>query len=290
MSGPVQTEKARESGDTSGGSTNTLNSGDLSQGFTSNTGTSTGATAGGSTSTLNPYGPASGLLGSYLNGLGAINPAAGDQSRNLQNVIGGFDAGQSNTINGLAPYARGDYLNLDSNPYTKQIIDQVSNSAQNNVHDLWSRAGRQFSPGEAGAIAKNTTEGLAPTLFNQFNTQQGNQLSSLGQISNMVNARAGTLPGIYNQMSQSPYSGFSNLSNLLLPIASQFGTQSNTNYGNTAANTADTSNTQSMATKYLQNLMQQYANSDSKSSGTTSQQSDPFQTALGGGIGLLGLL
>jgi hypothetical protein len=271
MSGGPETtsnevEKNKSTGRTT--STNTLNSTDSSTGYTN------------TSSTSNPYGPTQGLLGNYIGDLGSFSPFSGDFSTQFGNVAKGFDQGVSNTIGQLAPYANGDFLDLQSNPYTKQIIDQITDSTRNNTLGAWSNAGREFSPGMAAALGKGTAEGLAPTLFNQFNTQQGLQQGAIGQTGNLLNQWAGGLSGLYGQQADAPYNGFQNLSNLLLPIASQFGTQT------------ATSNTGSEAEKFLTNLMQgtSFGKGRSTGTGTSSTESDPFQTALGGGIGLLGLL
>jgi hypothetical protein len=279
----------------------------------------------GNTTTSSPYGPSQDLIARYLDQVGQYQPqtsmtgAEEDAYEGLQTasqfgipqlqelatgLLGGFGFGEGREgINSawqtqqdaLNPYARGDYLDIARNPYMSQITSQIQDSSRNNVGDAFARAGRSFSGAHAGAVADATTRGLAPTLFNQFNLQQGNQMNaanallqgSLNRSTGLDASRSGALgaagmaPGVIGQIGSQmaaphqialqremanraiPYEGLQSLQQLLLPIASQFGTREATGFSDGRSRTNGTS--------------------------TTQQQSDPFMTALGGGLGVLGL-
>ncbi len=73
----------------------------------------------------------------------------------------------------LTGIANGENLNIEANPYLRQLLDQSANSAKNSVAEMFAGAGRGFSPGHAGATATAISEAQLPTLANLFQYEQG---------------------------------------------------------------------------------------------------------------------
>lgn len=192
------------------------------------------------------------------------------------------------------PIAQGQYLD-QNNPYLQQLISQSSNAARNAVGAQFAGAGRPggayASPGQSAAVAKAVTEATAPLLFSQYNRERDAQQNAAGQIFNsglgyanaldqsqgnrvnaqlaapgLVNAAAGVGAApyeaqLYGQqyqrgLQQDARSALQDKARLILPIATGFGTSTGQSAGQAVQE----------------------------------QGTNPYQTALGSGLGLLGLL
>jgi hypothetical protein len=194
--------------------------------------------------------------------------------------LGGF-GGQLNSAyntasSALNPIANGSQIG-QSNPYTQSMLDTLANSVQNQVGDLWGRAGRSFSPGHAQALARGLGQAEAPVLFNQYNTDAQRQMEAISQLLgagygtssaldagalNKVNAQmqAPSALDALNKLGMLPASNLADLSNsLYVPIAGLGGTQ------NTTSKTKGTQ------------------------TGQTSTSGGGLQTGIGAALGLLGL-
>jgi hypothetical protein len=318
----------------SGGPTTTTTAAgrERSNGFTGTEGSATDSTSG--TSKVTPYGASMPALDNLIQSLNAFEPAGGlsDQENKayaglqsasqygipqLKSMLpglmngGGYGAGNagvnesfSDLKSAFNPILNGN-LDPSQNPATQQLISQITNQAKNTVGDQFALGGRSFSGAHAGATGKAITEGLAPTLFGQYNTNVANRMNAGNSLMNSAFGRNTALdasatgrlnsqmqaPGIIGQIGsqlqqpyqyqlqqamqnrQIPLDQMQAYENMILPIASQFGTQYSSQDGSkdfgTKTNTRSALNT--------------------NQSGTSSTASDPFQTALGGGLGLLGL-
>lgn len=184
------------------------------------------------------------------------------------------------------PYLSQDYLNPYNNPAFSTYMSTVSNDIQNRINAQFAGAGRDMSGMNQGAVARGIVEGTAPVFANQYNqnvatqtglmnnmfnagTQTGANLSALDQtaLGNRMqgaNTALGMLPMAQdmnaNRMLAAegmarnlPLSNIANIENLLLPIAGLGG------------------------------------QSEGTSTGTTTMRQNPIQTAVGAGIGALGL-
>jgi hypothetical protein len=181
----------------------------------------------------------------------------------------------------LNPIATGN-LDPSQNPQMQQMIQQITDRARNSVGSQFAGAGRSFSGAHAGATGKAITEGLAPTLFNQYNQNVQNAMGASGQLmqgaqgysqgldnaaGNQLNAQM-QAPGSLNNLNGPqmmmlqaeaarrgiPVQNLAQLSGLMVPIASlgREGTSNQTT--------------------------------------TQTQENDPWQTAIGGLVGGAGML
>jgi hypothetical protein len=225
-------------------------------------GSTSGTTSG--TSTTTPYGASAGLLNSLISKAGAIKPSTGTGFSAASGGVPALHDAWGTAKGALTPIAEGEFIGQD-NPYLQQLTSTISDLVRNQTGGQAAAAGRSFSPAHMGAVSKNMTDALATPLFNNYwnerNAQTGAISSLLGGAQGYSSGLdASNLSGISTAagMAGLPYAGLQSLSNLILPIAQGFGTS-----------------TQS-----------------GKTSGTQTQQtqSDPWQTGIGGGLGLLGLL
>jgi hypothetical protein len=312
--------------------TSTATGRERTNGFTGTEGGTTNSTTG--TSSLTPYSGTEGALRNLMNGLNGFQPDTGLNNREteafnglrtasqygipeLQRMLpgllggGGFGVGNDgvnssfNNVSGaLNPILNGN-LDPSQNPATQQLISQITNQARNTVGDQFARGGRSFSGAHAGATGRAITEGLAPTLFGQYNTNVANRMnagnllmnSAFGRNTALDSSATGRLnsimqaPGVIGQIGsqlglphqltlqqegmnrQIPLDQMRAYENMILPIASMFGTQ---NSDQDESRNFDTRTNTRTATNTNQN-------------GTSATHSDPMQTAIGGGLGLLGL-
>jgi hypothetical protein len=247
------------------------------------------STAQSSTSSMTPYAAAmpgiNSLLGQATQMLNGPNIGAQYAKQYLPGVMSGIDSGISGMTgafnqgsDALGRVASGEFLDGE-NPYQQQLMASLNNNARNTVGSAFSDAGRSFSGAHAGALGTALTNAQAPYLFNNYNQQIGNMMgagANLGSMgfgySNAMDAAQLAKLQAAGIGAQLPYTGLNAASNLLLPIAGQFGTTNST-----GTQTGSQSGTQSGTQSGWQ-------------TGKTSQQNDPMQTMLGGGLGLLGLL
>ena len=169
-----------------------------------------------------PYGPASPAINDILAQAQAQGPA------DFSQFMPGIEAMIGGTLQG------GD------NPFTQQLVSSITDASRNAVGGAFSAAGRSFSPSHAAALGKSVTNSLAPHLFSDYRTG------------------VAQLPGLVGLGAALPFAGLQGMSDLILPIASAFGSQQS---------------------KGKQSGMSQ----------TTVPGASPWQMAAGGGLGLLGL-
>lgn len=134
------------------------------------------------------------LLGStnWGNILGAgVNEA--DLGTTTANGINSGAAGATNSFtNGdnvnnpanayLTPYANGSQVGTQ-NPGFQGVVDQISRSLQPQIDGSYGAAGRYGSGANANAFAGALTNAVAPLAYQNYTTQQGNQLTAAGQLS-----------------------------------------------------------------------------------------------------------
>jgi hypothetical protein len=175
-------------------------------------------------------------------------------------------------------YLQEGYLDPMSNPYLQPAIEAARSSSYNDVADRFHKAGRSFSGAEGGAYGTAAVNAALPMLLGQYNTNVGAQQNAAqGLLGGAAGASAGLDAAQQGRLSaQMAAPGqINNLNtpeNMLLGIADRkrraaqdalnmrLAAVSSTPYGTTTTGT-----------------------------GFQQQQSDPFQTMLGGGLGLLGM-
>lgn len=159
-------------------------------GNTGLTGNETGAlnTLQTNAGTANRFAPQIGdYAGELLSGGGATNQA-GNVNQNYLDY-------RANT----QPLAS----NTDYNPYNtpglKDALSTMTGDITNGVNGQFAAAGRDLSGANSMALGRGLTQGLAPTLVNQFNTNRTAQQGAAGNLYNAGNTNAGLLAGLQQQ-------------------------------------------------------------------------------------------
>lgn len=142
------------------------------------------------------YTPAvAGVTNSLLNGGGANNQA-GNIQQNYQTYQGQMTPLASNT---------------DYNPYNtpgfKDAINTATSDITNNINGSFAAAGRSFSPDNSMALARGLTQGLAPTIANQYNQNVANQQGAANNLFNGGNTSSGLLSALQNQFNANQQQG-----------------------------------------------------------------------------------
>lgn len=262
---------------------------------------------GGSTTTqqqqqqsqTNPWAPAQPLLSSVLGGISSAYPSVATPNAtqtagatglvNAAQSAPNFSAPATSAVNSLlsggptnySPILTNAYSNLQSeltpyasgsmvgkNPALQGELGVMSNDITNQIGSQFAAAGRSFSPGEGQAIARGVTQGEAPVIAGQYNTDVANQLAAAQGLNTAAgntasgltgitqtqlgNEQAGlnatsAIPGILNQpanmllsagntLQSLPLTGLSQLESLINPIASLGGQSSGSTTGSTTQN------------------------------------------------------
>lgn len=159
--------------------------------------------------------PAAGMTGVENNALDALaanaasgNPYAGqigDLASRLLSGGGAMDQA-GNVSSGLADYNRrlggiadGDMLRADGNPLLRGYLDTIGNDVSNRVNGMFAAAGRDMSGANLGTLARGISEGTAPILANQYNTDVQNMMNAAGSLYGAGNTTAGLLSGLNQQ-------------------------------------------------------------------------------------------
>lgn len=203
-------------------------------------GTSKTSQTQSSTSQTLPYGVATpGLTGS-IEGLNGLLSSAGlnaNQSDALNQIIANANNGQSNNYAGLlnnsatsllngggaqandqsirnnlssyqgllTPYANGSMIGQNSG--LKPYLDTLSSDITNQVNGQFAAAGRDFSGANQGALGRGLTQGLAPVIASQYNTDVGNQLNAANALYGAGNTTYGLLNGTQAAANQNQLAG-----------------------------------------------------------------------------------
>lgn len=246
---------------------------------------------------------ASGLLGNTavtptenaaLGGISGNAAAAQQYAPNLQDFTnllfqgGGYGTGVPGIQQGfqtlqdtLNPIASMD-ANPTSNPQTAALLSQLETGVRNSVGDTFAAAGRSFSGQHAKALGSGITAAEAPVLFNQYNTNLANKMAAANSLASGANSTSGALDAAAG-----------NKINAMAKAPGSIDLQNTPEYQALAAEALKRGlpiqNLQQLQSLILP-IAQLGQTSDSKSTQTTTQTSDPLQTALGAGLGILGAL
>jgi hypothetical protein len=182
--------------------------------------------------------------------------------------------------NALSPIASG---NLDpmNNPQMQQMIQQITDQARNSVGSQFAGAGRSFSGAHAGATGKAITEGLAPTLFNQYNQNVQNAMGASGQLMQGAQGYSQGLDSAYGNQLGAQMQAPGSLNNLNAPQMMMLQAEAQRR-GIPVQNLADINS-------LVLPIAQTGREGTSNQTQTTSQENDPWQTAVGGLLGGAGL-
>lgn len=231
-----------------------------------------------------------------LGGAGAIPSFGADASSVATKLFGSDTSPQvgmlSDALNqyktNIGGTASGTELDPYSTPGFSDAINTATNDITNKVKSVYAGSGRD--PSGAGSFAKSLgrglTEGIAPTIAAQFNTNNANRFAA---AKNLYDASGGTAGAITGQQ-QVPLTNAVQGVGLLPQIASAYLAPGTAQM--TAANTA-----QSLP---YENLMKQIApllgiaglgnTSSGNASGTTTQNQSLMSNIMAGGTGALALM
>lgn len=259
-----------------------------------------------STSTSNPYAAAQPMLNNLISSVqgdstaptanqntaasNLVNAANGipDLSGAVTGVTKGALSGDPtgmlnsgyNTLNSNIGGIASGSVDPMSNPAMKGWLDTISSDASNATNGAFAAAGRDFSPANSQATARGIAQGEAPVLANQYNTNVGNKLAASNSL---YGASTGTAGAIANNQ-QTGLSDAGALPGLLTAPAT------------TQLNAA---NTQQQLPLSVQQQLEQLGiplgalggttTSSGSGTGTTTQQTDPTSTIIGGLLGAASL-
>jgi hypothetical protein len=209
-----------------------------------------------------------------------------DQQALISQLYGGGGLGEGmdyirdaygQASNAYQPYLSEGYLDPMSNPYLQPAIEAARSSAFNDVASRFHQAGRSFSGAEAGAFGKGATSAALPMLLGQYNQNVGAQQGAAQGLLGSAIGASGGLDASQQGRLQAQMAAPGQIGNLNIPENMQLGI-------------ADRQRQQALEAMQLRaTLLHGTPFTPGSSSTSTSQtQSDPFQTMLGGGLGLLG--
>lgn len=93
--------------------------------------------------------------------------------------------------------------NTDYNPYNtpgfRDAINTATSDITNGVNGTFAGAGRDFSGANSMALGRGITQGIAPTIANQYNSNVQNQQGAANNLFNGGNTNAGLLAGLQQQ-------------------------------------------------------------------------------------------
>jgi hypothetical protein len=175
------------------------------------------------------------------------------------------------------PYLQEGYLDPMSNPYLQPAIEAARSSAFSDVASRFHKAGRSFSGAEAGAFGKGATNAALPMLLGQYNQNVGAQQGAAqGLLGSAIGASGGLDAGQQGRL-QAMMTAPGQIGNLNIPENMQLGI-------------ADRQRQNALDAMQLRATLLHGTpfTPGSRSTSTSSTQSDPFQTMAGAGLGLLG--
>lgn len=128
-----------------------------------------------------------GVVSSLLGGGGAT-----DQAGNIEKA---YQTYQQQT-NPLAS-------NVNYDPYStpgfRDAINTATSDITSGVNGQFAAAGRDFSGANSMALGRGLTQGLAPTIAAQYNSNVANQQGAAGNLYNAGNTTGGLLSGLQQQ-------------------------------------------------------------------------------------------
>jgi hypothetical protein len=182
--------------------------------------------------------------------------------------------------NAYQPYLQEGYLDPMTNPYLQPAIEAARSSSFNDVADRFHKAGRSFSGAESGAYGTAATNAALPMLLGQYNQNVGAQQGAAqGLLSGATGASSG-LTQAQQAVLQAKMAAPGQIGNLNIPENMLLG----------IADRRQQSAQDALNMRIAALSGTPYSTTTTNSGTGSSQQfSDPFQTMLGGGLGLLGM-
>jgi hypothetical protein len=175
-------------------------------------------------------------------------------------------------------YLQPGYLDPMSNPYLQPAIEAARSGAANDVASRFHKAGRSFSGSEGAAYGDAVTKSALPMLLGQYNTNVGAQQGAAQGILAGAGAASSGLDAAQKGILTAKMAAPGQLNNLNVPENMLLG----------ISDRQRAAALQALNAKLASVSSTPFASSTT-TSGITSQNSDPFQALLGGGLGLLGM-
>jgi hypothetical protein len=234
--------------------------------------------------------------GNIVSEVGGVPSFGGQGIGAVNNLFGSSTAPQQNTLTNaygqvsgaLSPMLNAGYTNPYTDPALSSAMSTMGSDITNQIKGEFAAAGRPAGTNadSSQAIARGLAQGEGGLLANEFNTLTANQMGAAGELTGAAGATAGGLTQQQQVPLQNEIQGISTAGAipglLTMPGAAQYG----------AANLQAGLPWQNLG--QAEGLTVPIAGLGSQSSGTmtgtTSQQSPWYTTALGAGLGGLGLL
>jgi hypothetical protein len=226
---------------------------------------------------------ANGLPSFATPGTAAVNNLFDANTTPQQGMLTGANTQLNKT---LSPYTDPNYTNPYTNPAIKGMLDTTNQDITKQINSQFAGAGRDMSADNTQALSRGLAQGDASILANQYNTNVGQQQNAASTEFNAANATAGGLTQQQLAALQAQTQGLSAAGTIPGLATAPGSTQL------AAANTAYGQPYQNLG--MLEGLTTPIAGlggqSSGTSTGTTTQQTNPWTTALGGITGGLGML
>lgn len=184
----------------------------------------------------------------------------------------------------LSPLLNPSNLNPMNTPGFSTALSTVNNDITNQVNSEFAAAGRDMSPANTTALARGLSQGEGGLLAGQYNTNVSNLENAANQYFNAGNSTATGLTGFNQLGNQNILSGIGGAGAIpgltTAPGATQLG----------AANTVAQQPFQNIG--WLSSLAYPLGamGGTSSGTGTTTQQTSPWSTVIGAGLGAAGLM
>lgn len=132
----------------------------------------------------------------YASGIGML---AGDLLRGGPDRTGMANAAYARLQSQLNPFARGDYVNPNSNPALQGYLSTIANDVQGRVNAMFAGAGRDLSGANLNALARGISEGQAPVLAQAYENERDRQLGAIQGLYSGGTQTAGLLSNLDQQ-------------------------------------------------------------------------------------------
>lgn len=99
----------------------------------------------------------------------------------------------------LDPFARGDYVNPNSNPALQGYLSTIANDVQGRVNSMFAGAGRDLSGANLNALSRGIAEGQAPVLAQAYENERARQMGAIEGLYSGGMQTAGLLSNLDQQ-------------------------------------------------------------------------------------------
>lgn len=153
-----------------------------------------GATSGQTAATQQLAQEAGGLPNFAPQAAGAVDNLFNTSTAPQQGILAGA---YGQTAGALSPMLSANYTNPYTNPALKSAMDTMNQDITNQVNGQFAAAGRPAATNadSAQALARGLSQGEGGLLANEFNTLSGNQLQAANQLQGAAGATASGLTG-----------------------------------------------------------------------------------------------